>query len=150
MKKKLIIVIIAVSCLLVVFAFHFYNSTKPMMQFLTYIYSTNLDNRDAIFFSENEVSDEDIQNYYASLYDIAEDSLVDNLIRIRVPVNYDLTNYNDPYSIKKITLKKSTNNQYSYDVTATNKTNTVHYIGKISQHDGLVDYFFESHSTIEQ
>lgn len=123
------------------------NNEAATKQFLTFIYTTNENDRYTEF-SNADAADENalaeaIDKYYADIEGSCNEDLLSQLTSNRIPSKYDEFYQDDPVTVDDISLNEN-DGKYEYTVTAHNSSGDITYSGKIGfDEKQQINYFSE-------
>lgn len=118
-------------------------------QFLTWIYTTDENERYTEFMNNVVAGDEDSMNecldaFYENVEDIVEEDILDALTAKRIPMKYDELYLNDHVTVEDITLSKA-EDKYDYTVNAHYGSGDLSFTGMIGLGDDQkINYFYDS------
>ena len=147
MKK--IIIVLAFIVVIAASIVYFNCPQRKLELFLTFIYTTSYDGRMDKILEAEEVNDEDINFYYATIEYITSEELLNKLVNNRIPFVYDLSYADTPYLVKTINLTKAdSKGKYDYEVVCSNESSTITFTGNVRINEGKIDYFYEKSNKI--
>lgn len=112
--------------------------------FLTFIYTTDKDQRYTEY-SSGDMSDETaVDKYYSEISDIVDDALLEQLSANRIPAKYDDFYIDDPVVVDSVSIEEN-GERYDFTVSAHNNAGDITFEGQISlDEDEKINYFYEA------